>query len=153
MSVSRRIAAPLPVVWELATNLPGAPEVMEAITSVEMLTPGPFGVGTRWRETRHVYGREASEVMEITDVVQGRSYTAQASSRGMHYVSTFTFEPTGDGDEGCEVSMRFGGTADARLAKVISAVTARAMAGSVRKALMADLDDLAAAAEQRAEGV
>ena len=39
---------------------------MTGFVDVERLTPGECGVGTRWRETRRILGREASEVFEVT---------------------------------------------------------------------------------------
>ncbi len=43
--------------------------------AVERLDSGTdFGVGTTWRETRVMFGREATEVMEIVAVDEGRSY-------------------------------------------------------------------------------
>jgi carbon monoxide dehydrogenase subunit G len=39
---------------------------MNGFVRVEKLTQGPFGVGTEWRETRRMFGREASEVFEVT---------------------------------------------------------------------------------------
>ena len=39
---------------------------MQGVVSVEVLTEGGFGVGTQWRETRRMFGRDASEVFEVT---------------------------------------------------------------------------------------
>ena len=40
---------------------------MPGYISVESLTDQPFGVGTRWRETRKMFGRKASEVFQVTE--------------------------------------------------------------------------------------
>ncbi|MEU7956389.1 MULTISPECIES: SRPBCC family protein [Micromonospora] len=39
-------------VWELLTDLPVRVDWLCTVSSVELLTPGPFGPGTAWRETR-----------------------------------------------------------------------------------------------------
>ncbi|MEO0827006.1 MAG: SRPBCC family protein [Cyanobacteria bacterium J06642_9] len=39
---------------------------MDGLVKIEKLTDGPYGVGTQWRETRKMFGKEASEVFEVT---------------------------------------------------------------------------------------
>ena len=82
----------------------------------------------------------------IAAVEPERSYTAEATSRGMHYVTTFQFLPT---EHGTDVVMTFGGEALGTAAKVMSRATGWAMTGSVRKLVQKDLADLATAAEAR----
>lgn len=146
VTVRQPCAAPAEVVWTLATDLAALPETMSGIAAVEVLTQGEFGVGTRWRETRRMYGKDATEEMTITAVEPERSYTAEATSRGMHYVTTFQFLPT---EHGTDVVMTFGGEALGTAAKVMSRATGWAMTGSVRKLVQKDLADLATAAEAR----
>jgi uncharacterized membrane protein len=143
VTVRQPCTAPIEVVWRLATDLASMPETMSGITAVDVLSAGDFGVGTRWRETRTMYGKQASEEMVITAMQPGRSYTAQAESSGMRYVSTFDFSPT---DTGTDIVMTFGGEATGTAAKLMSTLTGWAMVGSVRKAVKKDLSDLATAA-------
>ena len=46
------IEAPVASVWRVFTDLPGRRQWLSTVTRVEMLTTGPFGAGTVWRETR-----------------------------------------------------------------------------------------------------
>ena len=147
VTVRQPCLAPAEVVWAVATDLAAMPETMSGISAVEVLTPGDFGVGTRWRETRRMYGKEASEEMTITAIDPRRSYTAEAASAGMHYVTTFEFLPS---EHGTDIVMTFGGEAVRTAAKVVGRLTGWAMTSSVRKAIQADLADLAVAAEARA---
>ncbi|MEM9945500.1 MAG: SRPBCC family protein [Cyanobacteria bacterium P01_D01_bin.36] len=39
---------------------------MDGLIKIEKLTDGPYSVGTQWRETRKMFGKEASEVFEVT---------------------------------------------------------------------------------------
>ncbi|MGJ7439527.1 SRPBCC family protein [Aquipuribacter sp. MA13-6] len=142
---TRHAAAPAARVWAVATDLANAPDVITDIDAVEVLTPGPFGVGTRWRETRTMFGRSASEEMAVTAVDPGRSYTAEADSRRTHYVSTFTFVPVAGGTD---VTMTFAGEPSGTLARALTRVTAPLTRRAVERTLRADLDDIAAAAEQ-----
>ncbi|UCF66468.1 MAG: SRPBCC family protein, partial [Acidobacteriota bacterium] len=97
ISVSCDIAAPVEHVFARAVDFAHAAERIEAILAVEMLSEGPVGVGTRFRETRKMFGKEASETMEVSTFEPPRRYVLSAESHGARYRSTFTFEPTGHG--------------------------------------------------------
>ena len=146
VEVRRHVAAPVQRVWDVATDLAGSPRVVRAIDAVEVLTPGPFGVGTRWRETRTMMGRSATEEMTVTAVEQQRSYRVEAAGRGAQYVSTFAFAASADG--GTDLTTTFGGRPTSAVARVLGAVTAPLMRRAVVRALEQDLDDIAAAAER-----
>ena len=108
IDVSREIGAPAERVWEILTDLPSSPAVISAIDSVEVLAGGDeFGLGTRWRETRTMFGRSATEEMEVSALVPGRSYTVVAASHGARYESSFEVFPAGD--HACVVRMTFSG--------------------------------------------
>ena len=146
VEVRRHVAAPVERVWALATDLEGAPRVVRGIESVEVLTPGPFGVETRWRETRRVFGRSATEEMTVTAVEPHRSYRVEASGPGVTYVSGFAFAPSADG--GTDVTATFGGRPTTTVARVLGALTAPLARRAVAKALAQDLEDIATAAER-----
>lgn len=146
VEVRRHVAAPVQRVWDVATDLAGSPEVIRGIDAVEVLTPGPFGAGTRWRETRTMMGRSATEEMTVTAVEPARSYRVEAAGRGAHYVSTFAFAPSADG--GTDVTTTFGGRPTSTVARFLGAITAPLGRRAVTRALEQDLDDIAAAAER-----
>jgi carbon monoxide dehydrogenase subunit G len=147
VTTSRTIQAPVERVWELATDIAGSEQTMRGIDRVEMLSEGAFGPGTRWRETRTMFGRAATEEMWVTAVDPRRSYTVEAESHGAHYVSTFTFTATSR--EETEVVLSFDARPLGTVTKVLATVTAPLASRSVGRALRRDLDDLAAAAEAR----
>jgi carbon monoxide dehydrogenase subunit G len=130
-------------VWSLITDLEGSPSVVSGIDAIEVLTPGPFAVGTTWRETRTMFGRQATEEMTVTGLDPGRSYTVEASSHGMHYVSTLTL--TSEGSR-TRIAMSFDGRPLSLGAKVLGAITGWMATKATTKALQQDVDDLARAA-------
>jgi hypothetical protein len=146
ITVTRHTAAPVDRVWQLSTDLANAPDVFTSIDRIELLSPPPFGVGTRWRETRTAMKRQVTEEMWVTDMDPQRAYTVEARSGGAHYTSVFSFTPTPDG--GTDVALTFGGEPLGTAQKVLGRVLGPLMTGSVRKALAGDLDDLARAAER-----
>lgn len=143
LTITESVAAPPERVFELATDLAGAAERIAGIDSVELLTDGPFGVGTRWRETRIMMGKSATEEMGITAFEPGRSYTAEAESCGCHYTSVLTCEPDG---EGTRLTLTFDGQPLTLTSKLMAPI-GWLMKGQVRKMLAADLANLRRAAE------
>jgi carbon monoxide dehydrogenase subunit G len=144
ITVSRDVAAPVDAVWAVITDLEASAARISAIDKVEVLTDGPFAVGTRWRETRTMFGKQATEEMSVSAIDPGRSYTVVADSHGAHYESAFIVEPT---DAGSRLTMTFDGQATSAVGKVMSALTGWIFKGATTKALAKDLDEIAAAAE------
>ncbi len=145
IKVTREISAPPDRVWSVLTDLDAAPQMISGIEAVERLDGGgEFRVGTRWQETRTMFGRQATEEMEVTALDEGRSYTVEADGHGAHYTSTITVEPAAAGSR---VVMTFAGEPQGTVAKVLAATVGRLFQGATRKALAKDLDDVASAAE------
>ena len=146
IEVNREIAAPVERVWEIVTDLSRSPEVMSSITRIEVLEGADeFAVGTRWRETRTMFGRDATEEMVVTDLVPGRSYTVVAHSAGTDYRSTLAV--TASGDHGSLLRMTFSGEPTSAVSRVMSATIGRLFLGATRAAVEQDLSDIASAAE------
>lgn len=148
LSVHTEVDAPAGRVWELVTDLERSPDIISAIDEVEVLAgEGAFGLGTKWRETRTMFGRQATEVMEVTKLDPGRSYTVEADGKGAHYVSTMSVEPLSD--DRSKLSFDFSGEPQGALGKVMAATVGRFFAGATRKAMEQDLSELKAAAEAK----
>lgn len=138
------INAPPEAVFVRSSDVERWPETVSAITRTEILTPGPdgkVGVGTKFRETRVMFGKEASEVMTFLKFDPPRSYTLTAESHGCKYETTFTFVPEG---EGTRIEMRFRGEPQTTLSKVMGALMTPMMKGTMRKCIAKDLQDLKA---------
>lgn len=58
--------APPEKVFAAIADLEQAPRWMPNVRQIEKVTPGPFGAGTQFRETRTMFGRDATEVFEVT---------------------------------------------------------------------------------------
>ncbi|MFE5817956.1 SRPBCC family protein [Streptomyces sp. NPDC056479] len=147
--VERSVAAGQGPVWEALTDLAGMERVLSGVTRVEVLTGGAFGVGTRWRETRRMFGKEATEEMWVTVCEPPERYVVEAESHGTHYVTEW--QVRADGPSASTVRMTFtavaGGVAGL-LAKILGGLGTRA----VTKAIAKDLDDIARAVEGRSQG-
>jgi uncharacterized membrane protein len=145
VTVSRSIAAPADRVWAVFTDISAAPDNLSAVDAIELLTPGPFAEQLRWKETRRIYGRTATEEMWVSALDAGRAYTVSAGATGTKYQSHFEFVPTGDAST--TVHFTFSGESHG-VARVISAVMWPLFKRKLAKELSRDLDDLAKVCEQ-----
>ncbi|RAJ61815.1 polyketide cyclase/dehydrase/lipid transport protein [Streptomyces sp. Amel2xB2] len=146
VTVERRISAPAARVWEALTDIEGSPRVISGIERVEMLSDGPFGKGTRWRETRSIFGKEATEEMWVTASEPQRRYVVESDSRGVHYTSEFALTP--EGDDVTVVRLSFASETDKKsltgtMGKFLGSIGSKAVAKSLAK----DLEDVSVAAE------
>lgn len=138
MSVSQDIAAPIETVFDRAADFGNAANTIEAITKMEMLTEGPVGVGTRFRETRVMFGREATEEMEIVAFERPRGYRLLAESHGSRYESGLSFEEI---EGGTRVTMHLEVTPLTLLARIMS-VLMKPMMKKMVAICAKDLEDL-----------
>ncbi|MDT9691176.1 SRPBCC family protein [Streptomyces sp. P9(2023)] len=146
--VERRIEVSPGPVWEALTDLAEMPRMLSGVERVEVLTDGGFGVGTRWRETRRMMGKEATEEMTVTEAEPPDRYVTVADSHGMHYVSEIALRPAGDG--ATTVRMTFSATpAEGNRMGFLTRLLSRLGAKAVSRALAKDLDDVASSLERR----
>jgi Polyketide cyclase / dehydrase and lipid transport len=149
VAVTRLIEAPVVEVWRVFTDLPSRREWLSTVTHVEMLTPGPFGAGTVWRETRTMAdGTEITEEFRVRECFIPERFVVASPGIGADYRMTYTFVPVVEGRHrgGTMVTVVQDGAPTAPagrfLALVFGGLAARTLEGALRR----DLDDLAAAA-------
>lgn len=141
------VEAPVERTFQVFTDLEHAAERVRGIRKVELLTPGPFGKGTRFRETRVMFGKEAKETMEVVEHERDRGYALHAESSGSRYRMAFAFEPE-RGGAATRVRASFEATPVTLAAKLMAPLFGL-MAGTCAKALRADCADLKASCEGR----
>lgn len=134
-------------VFHQATRLQEAAGIFRNIERLEVLTGGPVGRGTRYRETRWMFGREGTEEMEITEFDPPHGYTVETESHGNRVRSRFAFRPSGDG--GTEATISCSVEPTSRTGKLLGGAVMPWMRRSLVKALQADLADLKRAVESR----
>ncbi len=147
LTVSTQVSAPIERVFEVYTELEKAAERIPAITKLEMLSEGPFGDGTRWRETRVIMKKSATEEMWVTGFNPPHSYTVEANSCGTLYETLFQFEPEGGGTK---VTWTFKGTPQTFVAKIMSPIFGLVFKGMMKKCMLGDLEALRDVCEGKA---
>jgi hypothetical protein len=133
-------SAPPDRVWAMASDFANASGRIKAITKVEMLTPGPVGAGTRFRETR---GRQVVD-MEIAAWSPPRSYSLRGYAAGTEFLSEIRCVPDGTGTR---LEMEIHVRPQTSLAKLLSPLLAL-MTKMMVKTCTKDLVDIAVAAER-----
>lgn len=68
-TVTRTIAAPADKVFQTVAHIEEFSKALPHIVGVEFLTETHTGVGTRFRETRVMRGREGKTELEVTEYV------------------------------------------------------------------------------------
>ena len=140
ITFNRTINAPVNNVFQVYSDFGNAAERVEGIESIEILTGEPVGVGTRFRETRIMFGRSSTEEMEITKFNSPNMYQVDAESHGSHYTTLFYFEERGGSTH---VKWEFIGTPLTFGAKMMSILGFLAK-GATRKMMDKDIADLKA---------
>ena len=91
---SRHIDASSPSVWEVLYDVARWPEWTPTVDSVEPLDDGPFGIGSRARVRQPKLPRAD---WEVTEVVDGRSFTWEARGPGMKTIARHEVVPDAAG--------------------------------------------------------
>lgn len=139
MTMTRRIEAPPAMVFDACTDFPKAAERIAGITKIKMLTEGPVAKGTRFEETRVMFGKEATETLEVSAFDPGKSVTVSCFSCGVEYDSTFRFVEEGGGTR---VDLSIDTTPKTFGAKIMSPIMGAMMGKMMKKCIEQDLDDL-----------
>jgi len=140
LSSSVVIERPPEKVWNVITDFKNCSNFITSIVKVEILNqPKDSLLGFKWKETRVMFGKEATEIMWITDYVENKYYQARAESHGSIYKSRLAVEQV---DSKTKLSMSFTAESTTFFAKVFSFLMGWVMKGSMEKAINKDLMDI-----------
>ncbi|MBC8335249.1 MAG: SRPBCC family protein [Anaerolineales bacterium] len=132
-------------IWKVITDIENSVNTIEAIEKIEILERPASGLlGLKWRETRIMFGKSATEVMWITDSAENEYYQTRAESHGAVYISRLQIET--QGGETC-LRMLFEGEPQGTFAKIMAAATSFIFKGATQKALDEDLRNIKASVE------
>ena len=104
--MSEWISRPPQEVFDFITDSDNAPKVVPSVKSMVKLTDGPVRIGTRYRETRLMNGKEQSAELEVVAYEPNQKYAMKNVTEGIEIVYRYTFHPEAGGtrvDLVCEV--------------------------------------------------
>ena len=141
--VTRLMRAPVERVWEVLTDLNSLSRRLAGVQSVQIMTGGPYAVGTRWRETRTFFGQSATEEMWVRSNDPLRRTVIESGREQVHYRTVWELTE----GEDTRLTMTFTATSPDRgiatlLARLVGPLGLRA----TRKAVERDFDDIESAA-------
>ena len=140
-----QINAPKESIWRVITNIENAANTIRAIDSLEVLERPASGlVGLKWRETRKMMGKDATETMWITDAVENEYYKTRAESHGCVYISCLRITEANGTNT---LSMSIESQPQTLMAKLMGVPMMMLLKGMMKKMLLKDLQDIKTAAE------
>jgi carbon monoxide dehydrogenase subunit G len=147
VAVEAFINAPPDAAFRTAADIADWPRFISAIDAIEVLSPGAVGVGTRFRETRAMFGRKATEEMTVAAIEPPRRLVLTARNHGTAYRAEHSLAPEG---VGTRLTLTFEGRPVTLLARLLVPIGLLFM-GTVKRQLESDLADLKREAERRHE--
>ena len=132
-------------IWKVITDIENSANTISAIEKIDVLETREEGLlGFKWRETRKMFGKEATEIMWITELVENEYYQTRAESHGSVYISRVFIEQQGNQTY---LGMQFVGKAQTFGAKLMSFIFSPLIKGASKKALLKDLEEIKAVVE------
>ena len=132
-TVTRSIAATPERVFEAVAHIENFSEMVDSITNVEFLSEQRTGVGTRFRETRIMKGRETTTTLEVTEYRPPELVRLVSDEGGTIWDTVFTVRPMG-------ASAQLVMVMDTKPYKLMARIVTPLMSGMVRKAIESDMD-------------
>lgn len=133
-------------VWAAITDIEHAADILRGVEGIEILDrPADGLVGLRWRETRVLFGKPASAEKWITEAVENESYRTRAEDNGFVFLTTNRLAASGSG-------VVLTSTHESRpqsIAARLQSIPMVLFKGTIRRALLDDLDDIRTAVERR----
>lgn len=127
-------------VFEGLTNLNNAHKWMNGFIRIEPIKGTRIEPGAVWRETRKLYGREATEEFEVTGIIPNREINLRVDgSKGTSKKGIFIFQYIlNDNNNGTDVTLN----GEVQGLKGITALVFKLFSGSFKKACVKDLVNL-----------
>lgn len=140
VSVDVAIKGSKDAIWRAITDIENSADRISGIQQIEVLeNPDKGFVGFKWRETRIMFGKEATEVMWVTDAQDYKGYKTRAESHGAIYISTFLIS---EREDHCVLTMGFESQAVGIVGKLMDRIFGNVMKKATEKDLLQDLKDI-----------
>lgn len=145
-SLTQHVNASPEKVWTVISDIPGSAATLSGVESIQMVSEGPYGEGTRWKETRSMIGRRETVEMWVAEAEPPHSTTVKALQGGADYTSRFTLA---ERDGGTDLTLTFGAEVlrPTAVSRIMMALFGKLGMKVTRKALAKDLAEIAAKAE------
>lgn len=131
-------------VWAVLCDLDRHSKMLTAVDRIERIDgPSGLAVGTRWKETRRLFGKTVDQEFVCSDVVPGRSVTVSADASGTTITIVYKVKPSSLGTR-LEADLTVNSPGGGLGKRLASAVSGSGAAKTFRDELEQDLKDIAA---------
>jgi len=141
--VSRQINAPAATVFDAVAHIENFSKAVPGIVNIEFLTESRTGVGTKFKETRLMKGREATVELEVTEYEPNQRIRIVSDTHGTVWDTVFTVAENA-GQTQLEMVM------DANAYKLLPKLMNPLIRGMIQKAIEGDMDAVKAYCESSA---
>ncbi len=138
---TRMIQAPRELVFQTIADVRNFQKAVSHIVLIEFLTEQQHGVGTRFRETRIMNGREQSVDLEVAEFVDNDRVRLVSDAGGTIWDTLFTVS---DAPDGVQMNMHM----DVRPYKFFARIVMPLIRGMVVKNVESDMDAVKAYCEK-----
>ena len=134
-TATRLIKAPVDKVFKAISDVKTFEETNPNIVRIELLSDQSSGIGTKFRETRSMNGREATTELEFTEYVENEHVRIVSDAGGTIWDTLMKLTSEGE-------ITRLDMEMDARPYKLMSKIVNPLISGMVNKAVQEDMDGL-----------
>lgn len=134
-------------VWKVITDIENSVNTISGIDKIEILNkPENTLVGLKWKETRTIFGKSATETMWITEAKENNYYKTRAESNGAIYQTLLKIS---DKENATLLTMEFSSEAISLKGKIMAFIFGRMLGKSMKKLVEKDLIDIKTAVENK----
>ncbi len=130
-------------VWAATTDIEHFTQVLSGVEKIEVVhKPATSLVGLRWKETRNLFGKEATIEKWITEAKENDYYTTRAEDSGFVFITTNRIS----GSDGSVTLSGIHETQPQGFAAKLKSLPMVFFKGVIKKAILQDLNDIMKAA-------
>lgn len=147
LTIDIEIKAPKEKVWKVITDIENSVNTISGIDKIEILNkPKDTVVGLKWKETRTIFGKSATETMWITEATENNYYKTRAESNGAIYQTILKLS---EKENTTFLTMEFSTEAITVRGKIMAFIFGRMLNKTMKKLIKKDLIDIKTTVENK----
>lgn len=147
LTIDIEIKAPKEKVWKVIKDIENSVNTISGIDKIEILNkPKDTVVGLKWKETRTIFGKSATETMWITEATENNYYKTRAESNGAIYQTILKLS---EKENTTFLTMEFSTEAITVKGKIMAFIFGRMLNKTMKKLIKKDLIDIKTTVENK----
>ena len=140
LAIDKEIHSTREMVWKVITDIENSADTISGINEIEILNkPKDTLVGLKWKETRTIFGKSATETMWITEAGENNYYKTRAESNGAIYQTILKLS---EKENTTVLTMQFSTEAISLKGKIMAFIFGRMLSKSMKGLIENDLTDI-----------